>query len=166
LQYYGADVTVADVKEKLQTLEEIPSQQLVLMHAGKELEDDSLLVDLGLTDYNRAGDTFIELQVWFLLASIQQICLQKERDHGFTALIVGYHSSQWLGGAAALPPPFVPSCFFSNFWTRRFHFSCACMQYLQLSGAITVGISWVTNTCISNHVTIHTVSFTKHAPCR
>jgi hypothetical protein len=63
VQQYGDDVTVGDIKERLQALEDIPLEQLVLMHAGQELEDDSLLNDLGLTDFNRSGDTLIDLQV-------------------------------------------------------------------------------------------------------
>ena len=62
LQFYGDDVTVADIKRKLAALEGVPAGQLALVHAGRALDDNTLLADYGLADFNRAGEAFIDLQ--------------------------------------------------------------------------------------------------------
>ena len=63
MQYYGDDVTVADIKRELESLEGIPREQLLLVHAGEELTDDINLSAHGLAAYNRSSEIFIDLQV-------------------------------------------------------------------------------------------------------
>ena len=61
--FYDDDTSVADVKSELERLEAVPFEQLVLIHAGRELTNDLNLRRQGLTQFNQSNEILIDLQV-------------------------------------------------------------------------------------------------------
>lgn len=56
MQYCNETVTVGMVKGELVTLEGVPCEQLILVHAGEELGNDLFLCEHGLADFNRSDE--------------------------------------------------------------------------------------------------------------